>query len=206
MVRAAKVETKTEKKAKVEEEEFTDGPDVSPSTAQVQGFLNTLCDDTEIAEVELQMGTFKLKVRRNLQSAAVPVAVAPAAAAAPAPAPAAPSPANYISMDEPTPEDSIDEAMLYVAAPKVGVFRRGKYAGGKKIGKGNMVDQGARVKKGQTLGYVEQLGTFVAVEAPQAGEIAAFRLEDGDPVEYQEVVVELAPFFGGHIIGDSKYA
>ena len=65
------------------------------------------------------MGTFKLKVRRNLQSAALPVAVAPAAAAAPAPAPAAPSAANYISMDEPTPEDSIDEAMLYVAAPKV---------------------------------------------------------------------------------------
>ncbi len=115
------------------------------------------------------------------------------------------------------------------------------------------------MKKGQALGYVEQLGTFVAVEvrpagvggeggrkqarvaragrlcswhalahkqmqpwrshharpsnhvslaaqAPQAGEIAKFLLEDGAPVEFRQEVVELAPFFGGHIIGDSKYA
>lgn len=202
---ATKVESKEDTKTKVEEEEFTDGPDVAPSTEQVQGFLTTLCDDTEIAEVELQMGSFKLKVRRNLQSAAAPVAAAPVAAV-PAPAPAAPTPVNYISMDEPSAEESIDEALVYVSAPKVGVFRRGKYAGGKKIGKGNAVDTGAKVKKGQALGYVEQLGTFVAVEAPQAGEVVTFKLADGDPVEYKQVVVELAPFFGGHIIGDSKYA
>jgi len=199
------VETKEEKETKVEEEVFTDGPDVAPSTEQVQTFLNTLCDETEIAEVELQMGTFKMKVRRNLQgAAAAPVAAAPAAAA-PAPAPPSLAPLQYLSVDEPTPEESIDEALVYVAAPKVGVFRRGKYAGGKKIGKGNVVDQGARVKRGQALAYVEQLGTFVAVEAPQAGEVVSFKLQDGDPVEYKQVVVELAPFFGGHIIGDSKH-
>jgi biotin carboxyl carrier protein len=44
------------------------------------------------------------------------------------------------------------------------------------------------------------------MQAPQAGEVVSFKLEDGDPVEYKQVVVELAPFFGGHIIGDSKYA
>lgn len=47
---------------------------------------------------------------------------------------------------------------------QVGVFRRGKYAGGKKIGKGNVANVGDTVKKGQTLGYVEQLGTFVEVK------------------------------------------
>lgn len=206
VVRATKVDTEEKKATKVKEEEFTDGPDVSPSTRQVQQFLNTLCDDTEIAEVELQMGTFKMKVRRNLGNL-------PSAPAAPAPAPAssAPAPAavlapQYVSLDEPTADESIDEALVYVAAPKVGVFRRGKYAGGKKVGKGNLVDNGAKVKKGQSLAYVEQLGTFVAVEAPQAGEVVSFKLNDGDPVEYKQVVVELAPFFGGHIIGDSKHA
>ena len=119
------------------------------------------------------------------------------------------------------------------------------------------------MKKGQTVGYVEQLGTFVAVEvrvkhrrcscpaqcrltkarqlcndlyqcqpwklhcfaaatiatietqpwvsisvmsterpaavpqSPQAGEIASFIADEGQPVEYGEDVVELAPFFGG---------
>lgn len=43
------------------------------------------------------------------------------------------------------------------------------------------------------------------VQAPQAGEIASFRIEDGKAVEYKEVIVEIAPFFGGHIIGDKKY-
>jgi hypothetical protein len=44
------------------------------------------------------------------------------------------------------------------------VFRRGRYAGGKKVGKGNLANVGDTVKKGQTLGYVEQLGTFVDVK------------------------------------------
>ena len=44
------------------------------------------------------------------------------------------------------------------------------------------------------------------LQAPQAGEVVAFVVEEGKPVEYGEVVVELAPFFGGHIIGDRKHA
>lgn len=44
------------------------------------------------------------------------------------------------------------------------------------------------------------------LQAPQAGEISAYKAEDGDAVEYNQVVVELSPYFGGHIIGDSKYA
>jgi biotin carboxyl carrier protein len=66
--------------------------------------------------------------------------------------------------------------------------------------------QGDTIKKGQTVAYVEQLGTFVAIEAPQAGEVARFLLNEGDAVEYGQDVLELAPFFGGHIIGDSKHA
>jgi biotin carboxyl carrier protein len=56
------------------------------------------------------------------------------------------------------------------------------------------------------VAYVEQLGTFVEVKAPQAGEIAKFKVAEGEAVEYGQIVLELAPFFGGHIIGDSKYA
>lgn len=111
--------------------------------------------------------------------------------------------------------------------------------------------QNAQVKKGQTLGYVEQLGTFVevkvsvdritcfgkscskelchssplrsimlhsdyednmilscvrAMQTPIAGELVKIHLEDGAAVEYQQLIAEVAPFFGGHIIGDSKYA
>ncbi len=57
--------------------------------------------------------------------------------------------------------------------------------------------QGDQVKKGSPLGYVEQLGTHFAVEASQAGEVARFKVQDGEPVEYGQLIVELAPFFGG---------
>ena len=53
---------------------------------------------------------------------------------------------------------------------------------------------------------MEQLGTFIPLECPQAGELVAFLADEGAPVEYGEPVVEIAPFFGGHIIGDSKHA
>eukprot|EP00775_Hariotina_reticulata_P011185 gene11185-11335_t len=107
------------------------------------------------------------------------------------------APAPYFSVDEASSAvESIDESLVPVQASKVGVFRRGRYAGGKKVGKGNVADVGAQVKKGQTLGYIEQLGTFVEVKAPEAGEIAAYNAEEGDPVEYQQVLVQIAPFFG----------
>ncbi|WIA39520.1 hypothetical protein OEZ86_005611 [Tetradesmus obliquus] len=206
-VRAVQVEKEVEEAAEVEEL-FDDGPDVSPTTIEVQQLLNTLVTDTEIAEMELKMGNFHLKVRRNFDAPAAAVAAAPAAAAvAAAPAAAAAAPvASWASVDERSEEESVDEGMVYVTAPKVGVFRRGRYAAGKKVGKGNIANVGDTVKKGQTLGYVEQLGTFVEVKAPQAGEITAYRAEEGDPVEYHQSCVEIAPFFGGHIIGDSKYA
>ncbi len=62
-----------------------------------------------------------------------------------------------------------------------------------------MVNERDQIKKGQALAYVEQLGTHFPIEAPQAGEIVKFTLEDGAPVEFQQVVVEIAPFFGGKV-------
>lgn len=36
-------------------------------------------------------------------------------------------------------------------------------------------------------------------QAPQAGEVVKVHVEDGSPVEYKQLVFEIAPFFGGHI-------
>ena len=45
-----------------------------------------------------------------------------------------------------------------------------------------------------------------APQAPQAGEIVAFIADEGTAVEYMQPIMELVPFFGGHIIGERKYA
>lgn len=51
------------------------------------------------------------------------------------------------------------------------------------------------MRSGQTVAFVEQLGTFVEVKTPQGGEIVKFRVNDGEPVEYGQVVCDLAPVF-----------
>lgn len=199
---------KKEKKHKEDEDDF--GDDVGLSPQQVEAFLTVLCDETDIAEVSLKMGGFKMKVRRSLHSLPATASSTPAAAAAPAPAPAAaaaaaplyaPAASDYESEDE-----SDDESLVPVTATKVGILRRGRYVKGKQVGKAPVVDIGATVKKGQAVAFIEQMGTYWPLEAPQAGEIAGFVLEEGEPVEYGQPVLELAPFFGGHIIGDRKYA
>lgn len=224
----AAVETLQAEAAKVlkeeeEEEEFddlhSDDDSGALTTHQVQALLNVVCGETEIAEMELKVGGFSMKVRRKMTSAAA-ASYAPPAAPSAVPAnempfqstssidesqllPSSPVSGSGTSIDE---EDLAEENLLYIGAPKVGILRRGRYIKGKRVGKGMVAEVGARVKKGQPLAFIEQLGTYVPVEAPQAGEIVSFVVEEGKAVEYKEVIVEIAPFFGGHIIGDKKYA
>lgn len=54
--------------------------------------------------------------------------------------------------------------------------------------------------------HMQFLHQAIMVQAPQAGEAVEFLIEEGKPVEFREEVVVLAPFFGGHIIGDAKYS
>jgi len=100
----------------------------------------------------------------------------------------------YQSVEEYGPEESIDESLMYVTANRVGIFRRGK----------SKCKVGDQVKKGQVLGAIEQLGTIVDVKSPQDGEIAAYKVADGDPVEYGGAIVCLAPFFGMEDAGKTQ--
>jgi biotin carboxyl carrier protein len=201
-----------------------DGPGLT--TEQVHSMMDMVCNETDIAELELRMGSFNLFVRRKVEGQGQTIYTAQPVAAA---APTSPTVGGSLSsFDLPASDmreyeqqhgtngagaassvdegDSQNESLVYVASPKVGILRRGRYVKGKKIGKGPLVSEGDQVKKGQTLGFVEQLGTFVPVEAPQAGEIADFLVDEGAPVEYNEEVIAIAPFFGGHIVGDAKWA
>jgi hypothetical protein len=87
---------------------------------QVESFLSVLCEETDIAEVELKMGSFKMRVRRSLSGAAAapaPVLAAPVVpVAAPAPAPVAESPLASASSLDTVDED---ESLLEVTANKV---------------------------------------------------------------------------------------
>lgn len=176
--------------------------------------LSTICNDTELAEVELKIGSFDLKVRRSIAKEGGSAAQSfPQQFGSPfvstssmdqndfsLPSPA-PTEQSQQSADE---DDEETENHVQVESHKVGVMRRGRYVKGKKVGKGPIADVGAQVKKGQVVCFVEQLGTFIPIETQQAGEIAIFLCEEGASVEYSQPLLEIAPYFGGHIIGDRK--
>ena len=182
-----------------------DKPKVDVDMSKVKEFVSNMVENTSIAEVDLQLGDLELYVLRKVDAAAAappppPPVAAPASVASPASAAAAPS--------AEVGEESLaeDESVVCMTSEVVGLFRRGRYVKGKKIGSKLMAEPGDAVKKGQTIAFVEQMGTFTPVLASQAGELVGFEVEEGDPVGYGQAIVSLHPFFGGHIIGESKYA
>lgn len=136
-------------------------------------------------------------VKRKVGAKSVAAAAAPAAApapAAPAPAPT-PLPVSDSESEYEYETEDEDKGILNCTSPKVGVFRRYKMQKGKRISKSPVAEEGQQVKKGAVVGYIEQLGTYVPVEMPQAGEIISFLLEDGAPVEYLQTVAEYSVYF-----------
>jgi multidrug efflux pump subunit AcrA (membrane-fusion protein) len=46
---------------------------------------------------------------------------------------------------------------------------------------------------------------LLLLQAPQGGEVVQFRAEEGDPVEYGQAVVAIAPFFAVAEAGVTEY-
>jgi biotin carboxyl carrier protein len=55
---------------------------------------------------------------------------------------------------------------------------------------------GDRVKAGQVLGQIEAIRLLNDCTAPAAGEIVGIAVQDGQPVEYGQLLFEIAPSVG----------
>ena len=147
--------------------------------------LIELLDESGIAEIEITEGEEAVRISRYPAGAAVaaPVAVAPApapvAAPAPAAAPAAPSPApaTPLSMAEAEEDGHI------VTAPMVGTFYSASSPGSPPF-----VQVGDRVGVGDTLCIIEAMKMMNQIEAEVAGVIKSIRVQNGDPVEYAQIL------------------
>jgi len=79
----------------------------------------------------------------------------------------------------------------YVRAPSVGTFYRAP-----KPGAAPFVTEGTVVSAGQQVGIVEAMKLMLPVEADQAGEVVQILAADGQVVEYDELLLALAPVTG----------
>ncbi|MGD9906112.1 MAG: acetyl-CoA carboxylase biotin carboxyl carrier protein [Vicinamibacterales bacterium] len=129
----------------------------------------------DLAELELEDGTFRLRVKRG--GPHVVTHVVPAAAALPPPAPAAgPAP---VSPAATVAEDGAELAI--VKSPIVGTFYRSAEPGAAAF-----VAVGDQVKKGQVLCIIEAMKLMNEIDSEYDGEIANIYVENGQPVQYGE--------------------
>ena len=96
---------------------------------------------------------------------------------------AAGQPASSAPPPSAPPSDSVN-----VTSKLVGFFYRGRGPDQEPI-----IAVGARVKEGQTIGFIEALRKLTEVVAPVAGEIAETVAESGQAVQYGDVIIRITP-------------
>ena len=134
--------------------------------------LAGILNDTNLTEIEVELGDLKVRVSR--QAAAVHAIAAPApvaAAAAPVAAHAAAAPAA-------------DKNRNAVPSPMVGTAYLAPSPDSKPF-----IEVGQSVREGQTLLIIEAMKTMNQIPAPRAGTITAILVEDAQPVEFGQPLV-----------------
>jgi acetyl-CoA carboxylase biotin carboxyl carrier protein len=138
--------------------------------------LIELLEESGIAELEIKEGEESVRISRYsaaspvMQMAAPAMAAAPVAATAPAPAIAAEAaPAAMASQQ--------------IKSPMVGTF----YSSASPTSD-QFVSEGQKVKLGDTLCIIEAMKMMNQIEADKSGTIRSIMVENGSPVEFDQVL------------------
>jgi acetyl-CoA carboxylase biotin carboxyl carrier protein len=142
--------------------------------------LIELLDESGIAEIEITEGEESVRISRHgsgvvaapVAAAPAPVAAAPAATATATSAPAVAAPVVEVEDDGSA-----------VKAPMVGTF----YAA-PSPGSPSFVQVGDRVSEGDTLCIIEAMKMMNQIETEVAGTVKSIRVQNGDPVEYGQIL------------------
>lgn len=149
--------------------------------------LADILKDTELTEIEVEMGELKIRVAREHAAApAVYHAALPAAAPAYAHAPAAaPVPAPSSPPETPAPAGAADPRSHpgAVTSPMVGTVYLRPSPDAEQFKK-----PGDAVKEGETILLIEAMKTFNPITAPKSGKLIELLADDAQPVEYGEAL------------------
>jgi len=137
--------------------------------------LIQLVVESGIAELEVERGGDRVRIRRTSEPAVV------------APPVAAPAPATVVEVG---PAGSAAPASdeFIVKSPIVGTFYESP-----KPGDAPFVKVGDAVESGQVLCIIESMKLMNEIESEIAGTVAAKLMENGRPVEYGEALFAIRP-------------
>ena len=150
--------------------------------------LINLATETGIAELEVQRGENRVRIRRASYAAPQEIVVAnpgyaAAPAVAPAPAPAPPAAATADTTHEAPKEKPADPGLTLVKSPIVGTFYESASPGSAPF-----VRVGERVQPGKVLCIIESMKLMNEIESETSGIIESKLVMNGQPVEYGEAL------------------
>jgi len=150
-------------------------------TRELKRLLDVL-KDTDVSELTLETGEYKLTLKRGFgapQATFVPVPQVAAAASAPVEQAAAPqAPA----------EPAASERLVDVVAPIVGTFYAAPSPDAPPF-----VRVGDHVRPGSVLCIIEAMKLMNEIEAETAGVVREVLVDNGQPVEYGQVLFRIEP-------------
>ncbi|HSM30322.1 MAG TPA: acetyl-CoA carboxylase biotin carboxyl carrier protein [Woeseiaceae bacterium] len=145
--------------------------------------LIELLDESGIAEIEIKEGEEAVRISRYPTGAAA----APAPAYAPAPPPQAPAAPAAAPQAEPAAAAPEEEG-YQVTAPMVGSFYSSSSPDAAPY-----VQVGDQVSEGDTLCIIEAMKMMNQIEADVSGVIKSIRVQNGEPVEYGQILFVIDP-------------
>ncbi|MGI6038322.1 MAG: acetyl-CoA carboxylase biotin carboxyl carrier protein [Limnochordia bacterium] len=127
----------------------------------IKGLMAAM-DHSQIAELELEMEGFQLKLKKATGEVVQPVAPLPKEPAAP-----------------PVQEEVIDENLVIITAPMVGTFYRAPAPDAPPY-----VKVGDRIQRGQPLCIIEAMKLMNEIESDVSGIIKEILVDNAQPVEF----------------------
>ena len=150
--------------------------------------LIQLVSETGVAELEVQRGENRVRIRRSFRAdvfesgvpaqPAAPKAVVAADSSTPAPS----------GKREPQPEAPVEKELVTVKSPIVGTFYECAAPGTPPF-----VRVGETVQPGKVLCIIESMKLMNEIEAEIAGVVVSKLVPNGQPVEYGEALFAIRP-------------
>ena len=163
---------------------------------EIQDLLK-LVNKTDLTEVEIERGDFRMKIRRKAPESnviyttqtAAPIQAAPVAAAPPAPTPPPAQEPPKAETSKAAPAESASSAdYTEFRSPMIGTFYRSANPESDAF-----VKVGDQVQKGDVLCIIEAMKLFNEIESEINGKIVKIMVEDAQPVEYDQVLFLIDP-------------
>ena len=115
-----------------------------------------------LSEIEYAEGTTKVKVSRSMDNP------------------------NIISTEVKKKQSVIDNNDIHVTSPIVGTAYLAPEPGTKKF-----VEEGQKIKKGQTIMIIEAMKTMNHVPSTQDGTVSEILVKDGQPIEFGQPLISV---------------